>query len=118
MLHEMVSSHFERKRWFRDSSFDLFVWFDPDGKIVAFQLSERRGGRENAVSWDREYGIRAWLVDDGEETPLRNRTPILVATQMFDHSALIQHFRVASEEVDSSIRSFVLTHLHEPAQSS
>jgi hypothetical protein len=68
------------RRWFSDDNFDLVVWYKPDESIDGFELSYDKTGQEKAIRWLSERGISHYLVDSGEQSPLANRTPILLAT--------------------------------------
>jgi multidrug transporter EmrE-like cation transporter len=67
-----------RRRWFTDSDFDLIVWFTPAGTICSFQLCYDRRRRERALTWTQDGGFSHDRIDDGEASPAKNRTPILV----------------------------------------
>lgn|GEM_PF-1514398 len=66
------------RRWFCDKNFDLVAWYRPDGEIHGFQLSYDRTAQEKALTYVEERGISHHLVDSGEDSPLANRTPVLV----------------------------------------
>ncbi|PIR18789.1 MAG: hypothetical protein COV48_05610 [Elusimicrobia bacterium CG11_big_fil_rev_8_21_14_0_20_64_6] len=67
------------RRWFSDEEMDLIVWCAEDGALNGFELCYDKSGRERAFDWRRERGLRHFVVDDGESSPLRNDSPILLA---------------------------------------
>jgi hypothetical protein len=68
-----------KRRWFSDEEMDLIVWYGDDGAISGFELCYDKSKAERAVSWKRGGKPHSFVVDDGEATPLKNRTPILEA---------------------------------------
>lgn len=40
-----------RRRWFTAADMDLFVWQDPGGELVGFQLAYDKPHREKAIYW-------------------------------------------------------------------
>lgn len=105
------------KRWFQDSYFDLFVWQDKNtGHVVCFQLCYDRLGRERVLCWDKKRGFEHHIIDDGEESPHKNMTPIFTQTSFFDYNRVIPHFRQASEKIAPTISFFILQRLAEYQQ--
>lgn len=68
----------EKRRWFRDEYFDLFVWSDAQG-IRAFELCYDKLGDERLLAWRRGGEVTHAKVDSGEDNPSKNNTPIVVA---------------------------------------
>ncbi len=109
MLKE-VSSEKEKepnRRWFSDDYFDLIVWIGQDSAISGFQLCYDKLHRERALTWTRAGGYINERVDDGEDSPTKNRTPILLLDGLFPVQEILTLFVAASAEIDSCIRSFV-----------
>jgi len=46
----------QRRRWFHDDYFDLFVTQASDGRVDGFQLCYGLDSTERALVWDRERG--------------------------------------------------------------
>jgi len=99
------------RRWFADDSFDLVVWVAPAGTVAAFELCYDRPAEERALTWSAEDGFRHFRVDAGEDTPTRNRSPILVAGGGVPGAELVARFAEASRAIDPAIRAFVLDRL-------
>lgn len=97
-----------RRRWFADEHFDLIVWFAEDDTVDGFQLCYNLGHAEHALTWDRSSGYRHDRVDDGESSPTRNRTPILVADAHFPASQILSRMESSCDSVDAPIRTVVV----------
>ena len=67
------------RRWFSNSHFDLVVWYRPDETVEGFELSYDKADKEKAVRWFAGKGLSYYYIDSGEQSPLANRTPMLVA---------------------------------------
>jgi hypothetical protein len=101
------------RRWFSDEEFDLIVWTDDDGSVRAFQLCYNRSGEERALTWSREAGYRHHRVDAGEESPLRNKSPILLTNGPFPTEQVVARFQLAAGEIEADLRAFILEKLRE-----
>ncbi len=114
MLHEINPPGFPEgnltRRWFADGFFDLFVWLDAQGAILAFQLCYDKGHDEHAITWRSPSSYFHQRVDDGENgSGIGKATPILVPNGTFDFSALAQRFKSAIAEIDPQLSTFVYT---------
>jgi len=116
MLQEFPVTHRTTeplRRWFADEYFDLVVWTSETGAIVAFELCYDKPRFERALTWSQERGWGHFRVDSGEDTPIKNHTPILVSDGLFPKSQVIAHLSEASTCIDPTVRAFVLTKLEE-----
>jgi hypothetical protein len=96
------------KRWFSDSYFDLFVWFDQQGIIDRFQLCYGKSQDEHALTWKRPSTYYHQQVDDGENKPGKSKsTPILLPDGMFDFRTIAERFSKESQNIDPDIKQFV-----------
>lgn len=104
----------DRKRlWFQDEFFDLFVWTDPAGKVLAFQLCYDRLKRERVLAWNEKGGFAHRRIDDGEQTPLKNRAPILVADGAFPAAKVGAEFERRNTALESGLRDFIRVKIRE-----
>lgn len=111
------------RRWFTDEEFDLFVWYEDSSRrqILGFQLCYDKRGEQKALTWYRERGYLHTAIDDGESTPLKNRTPILVADGVFPRDRIAALFHEAARNLDPELVELVEGRLeafpvgHEPA---
>ena len=96
-----------RRRWFEHHGLELIVWLDGAELVEGFQLC--RAGR--ALTWRRDAGFTHARVDEGDETPLKNLTPVLVAGTSVPWAGLIEDFRKSSATLEAGLREFVLQRL-------
>ena len=113
MLREALTERAPNRRWFSDDDFDLIVWFDDATTIVAIQLCYDKSRTERAVTWSLQRGHEHFRVDAGEDSPLRNETPLFVADSPFRKDRIVEMFVRAGEALDPAIRSFVVARLLE-----
>lgn len=97
------------RRWFTDEQFDLYVWYESRSarRVVGFQLCYDKQGRQKALTWYRDRGYLHTAVDDGESSPLKNRTPILVADGVFPRDRITALFREAAASLDTGLAELV-----------
>ena len=67
------------RRWFSNGEFNLIVWYGPDEAVEGFELSYGKADKEKVVRWFAGKGLFHYDVDSGEQSPLTNRAPMLVA---------------------------------------
>ena len=97
-----------RRRWFTDEYFDLFVWYDPPDRVCGFELCYGKPADEHALSWQEGAGLTHSRVDDGEQTPLANRTPIMVPDGAFPAAEVAERFQGSGRELEPNLFSLVL----------
>jgi hypothetical protein len=102
-----------RRRWFSDEYFDLVVWQSSRDGLTSFQLCYDKGGTERAVTWTKSRGYGHFRVDTGEDTPIKNMTPLLVTVGTLAKEPVLARFAKASIPLDPVIREFVLQRLRE-----
>jgi hypothetical protein len=102
-----------RRRWFSDDDMDLIVWYMEAGAIHGFQLCYDRQGRERAFTWDEKHGPSHARVDAGEQTPLRNDTPILLPGGVPEIGRVIELFKENARDVEPDIVALVTQKLEE-----
>jgi hypothetical protein len=100
-----------RRRWFVDDYFDVVVWLSPAGEAVALELCYGKPRDERAITWSAGQGYRHFRVDAGEDTPLSNRSPILLPAGAFPRDDLVARFRERAAQLDPEIRDFVIARL-------
>lgn len=104
-----------RRRWFSDEYFDLIVWFSEKGTPEGFQLCYDRRSHERALTWTEDAGYGHSRIDDGEDIPTKNRSPILVSDGSFPAADILKRFEMRSTEVEPQIRQLVSQKLREYA---
>jgi hypothetical protein len=69
------------------------------------------------LRWNARSGVEYALVDDGETTPLKNRSPIAVMNGGPDWDQLLRHFRREGRSIEADLYRFVLNALSKAAYS-
>lgn len=95
------------RRWFSDAVMELIVWYSPAGTVRGFQLCYDRDGRERAFTWHVDAGMAHTAVDDGEDSPLRNDTPILVPDGPARTDLVLEQFRQRCARLDPGLAELV-----------
>ena len=110
MLTEMKNLKAEtgaERRWFADEYFDLFVWSDHNG-WSAFELCYDKAGDERALVWRQGQGFSRVRIDQGEDNPSKNNTPIWTkdsgALRLND---IIERFELAAGGLEPALYDFV-----------
>ncbi|MDX2226854.1 MAG: hypothetical protein SFY92_07180 [Verrucomicrobiae bacterium] len=114
MLKEYPSSQREpklRRRWFSDDSLDLIVWFNARREIRAFQICYGKPYEEHAVAWSAESGFFHSRIDDGEENPGKNKTPVFGRELPPLKDRLLGEFRTRSQSLSPLLSRFILEKL-------
>ncbi len=95
------------RRWFADDELDLIVWYSETGEVVGFQLCYDLRGRERAFTWRRDQGLTHGAVESGEESPLYNRSPMMVADPIAPVEAVISEFKFRSKMLEPDVVEMV-----------
>jgi len=110
-VQQVPSDYF--RRWFADENLDLIVWHKPDQTIHGFQLCYDRSWRHRALTWTEDRGYSHDKIDDGEESPLANRSPMLTPAGPFEATAVLSRFRTSARYVPVRTRIFVRQKIRE-----
>lgn len=102
MLKEIKSERLvsERRRWFTDEYMDVYVWHDKHDALVGFQVCFEKGKAEKAFTWFSSGYCSLAGVDAGEDSPLKNMTPIIVPLDRRDKSTLEREFKARATEME------------------
>ena len=100
------------RRWFSDNYFDLIIWYDEDKVIIGFQLCYDVQNYERAITFS-QGNFSHNKIDQGNESPTKNRTPILVADGYFDDSIVLPKFIAASKNLEAEIANYVISKIKE-----
>ncbi|MDX1434540.1 MAG: hypothetical protein R3286_19010 [Gammaproteobacteria bacterium] len=65
------------RRWFSCAAADLYLWYEDDD-CIAFEFCYGKPHDERSLRWRRDGATIHARIDDGEASPLENRTPIAV----------------------------------------
>lgn len=96
-----------RKRWFRDDTFDLYLWQDAAGHITTLQLCYDRSDDQRILRWDKQAGYGHARVDSPEDKPGRAMSAILVADGIFPAELVLSEFHAAALQLPKDIVKFV-----------
>lgn len=99
----------DTKRWFRDESFDLYLWQTVAGEMVSLQLCYNRVKNEHILRWSSREGYLHARVDSPEDKPGRAMSAILVANGVFPAKLVSEDFLKAALEIPDAVRDFVLS---------
>ncbi len=102
------------KRWFTCREMNLIVWFRRNMPIN-FQLSFKKQGQEQTISWDIQRGFHLYLEDATKTGGNRlQKIPLLVYTCSQDELArLRRNFLVACENIEVGMTDFIYARLME-----
>lgn len=100
-----------RRRWFEDDGFELIVWQDAGGAIEGFQICYRALEGERALTWRAPHGFSHACVDTGDETPVKNQTPILLPAGPVPWEEIAATFRAGSNSLEPAWRELILQRL-------
>ena len=101
------------RRWFFSHEQDLLIWFDEDGRPLAFQLAYGKYRDEHAIRWKVGRGFAHHRVDDGESEGLGNETPLLFPDGVFEAKNVLEQFLALSRDMPKDIVEFVAARLRE-----
>ena len=104
-----------KRRWFESDYFDLFIWQDPSGDFVRFQLCYDVELNERALVWNRAEGFYHDGVDhgDGEPGGGLGQAPILVRDGKFDSGTVVPRFEREAAQMPADVRDFVIAKMRE-----
>ena len=101
-----------KRRWFSDSSLDLYVWYGNENEITQFQICYDKGSNERALSWSKETGISHHAIDDGESRAMHMKsTPILIDVKDSDTVRVGIMFEKLAANIEYGVVSFILEHI-------
>ncbi len=80
------------RRWFADENLEAVIWYDPAGAIAGFQLCYDLRSEPRALTWTLKRGFSHASLDDGDDKPTSNRTPILRISANHDTALLWESF--------------------------
>jgi hypothetical protein len=92
---------------------ELIVWYSPAGAIRGFQLCYDRNGHERAFTWHVEAGMVHTAVDEGDDSPLRNDSPILVPDGVPRTDRVLTEFRERARGLEPELVALVAEKLEE-----
>lgn len=104
----------DRRRWFTDEYWDLYVWSRPDGQFSGFQLCYGKPDAERALTWMAEGRPTHTAVSEtspGRAAATNLEASILVADGEMDVRRVAQRFWRESRHIDNDVRRYVVIKL-------
>ncbi|ABK44879.1 hypothetical protein Mmc1_2379 [Magnetococcus marinus MC-1] len=101
------------KQWFQSGDMDLFIW-SLAGQLVRFQLAYDRTHKERVVAWQSPGPLRHYQVDDGEASPIKNRTPLLTHSTAPAWSQIAQRLQSQAPPHNAPWLAQIVTILQNP----
>jgi hypothetical protein len=96
-----------QRRIFSDLNCDLIIWLESDETIHGFCFSYELQSQARALTWTARKGFFHDRIDQGEESPLANRSPMLIRQVAPPPGVIAQRFQEVSGELPHAIRDFV-----------
>jgi hypothetical protein len=110
----------DRRRWFTDKEWDLYVWYNEADEISGFQLCYDKEDREKAITWFAKRGFSHTKVNFDSEVfrwgGPRMRTSVLVRDGLLDKESVLSRFREDSRNIDPQVVEFVCLKIMEFVQ--
>jgi hypothetical protein len=91
------------RRWFRDTGWDLIVWYASDDHIRGFQLCHDTLGPEHAVTWHEGSRLTHNRVDTGEGSPMHDLSPVLVPGEIAPSTRILDGFSARAATLETEI---------------
>lgn len=99
------------RRWFTCATADLYLWQDEQG-IAAFEFCWGKPSDERLLRWSRDGTTLHARVDDGEDDPASNRSPVLDGAVTYDAEAASLAFELVGADVETCVYRLLLGALH------
>jgi hypothetical protein len=99
------------RRWFEDESYELVMWYLPDGSVEGFQILYNGKVAERALTWRKGAGFTHWRVDNGTSSPMKNLAPILLPNGRTPWAKVLREFEESSAGLEPDVRAFVMQRL-------
>ncbi len=105
----------ERRRWFESDKLELIVWHTPTGAMTGFQIVYAFAAADRgALTWRVNQGFAHSRIDEGEDSALKNCTPVLVPTGTVPLEPIRDLFVQLSTGIEPDLRNTILQ-LFQPA---
>jgi hypothetical protein len=96
-----------RRRWFESEGLDLVVWLDARGNVSGFQLCYEIGLGQHALTWRTGRGFAHSSIDTGDDTPLKNESPVLHPAGNAPWPEIVQLFDQHSGTLAPALRRLI-----------
>jgi hypothetical protein len=106
----------DRRRWFTDDYWDLYVWVNAAGEFSGFQLCYGKPDAERALTWMEGQSPAHTGVSEaspGRAGAMNLEASILVADGTMDVRTVARRFWQESKGIDKTVRIYVVLKLKE-----
>ena len=101
-----------RRRWFEDDGVELIVWYDSGDAIRGFQICYSvDSARAHALTWRRGLGFQHDQIDEGDDGPLKNQTPLLIPDGQVPWDWITAAVERGSAGLEADLRTLILERL-------
>ena len=100
------------RKWISDDYFDLIVWYR-DNTIEGFQLCYGKPWDTQAITWFSGDRFSHHRIDEGDDDPTANRSPILTPGGTFQRDKVISEFNLRSVLLPPEIQNLVKEKIRE-----
>jgi hypothetical protein len=99
------------RRWFVDDQIEIFVWYEPDGGIFGFQICCKSSDASLVSTWTRMRGFSHSILDEGEDKPTVNRSPLLRPAPPRNLGLVQRSFAAIADGLPQAEQAFVTAKL-------
>jgi len=105
----------DRKRWFTDDDWDVYVWNRADGSFSGFQLCYDKTGYQRAFTWmEGQAPAHTAILEHSNSGGTHDQSsPLLVSDGTADIRGLATSFWQVSRDIDPRVRNHVAAKLRE-----
>ena len=95
------------RRWFTGEDLEIVVWYDEAGAISGFQICYDPRSQPRALTWTLKRGFSHAAIDDGDDKPTSNRTPMLRPCGYYDAAKLRESFLASGGGLPAREKAFI-----------
>jgi hypothetical protein len=104
----------DKRRWFTDDDWDVYVWNRKDGSYSGMQLCYAKSRNQRALTWmDGKPPYHATVSEEAGPGNHGKEAAMLVADGTLDIAGLARHFWKVSREIDPEVRKHIIGKLKE-----
>lgn len=110
MLRKLSTKNSTDQIWYCDDDWDLVVWINADQSPRGFQICYDRDDAEKALTFvNGEFSHE--LVDEGNDEPHTNHSPVLDGEIPFNAKNLLKLFETKADHVEKIYFDYIKTNL-------
>ena len=109
-LQEVQVHALKSTQWFRSTIADLVIESNSNGEIVHFSFSYRRRRENLSIEWDG-FHLKSFQIDEGEQDPTFNRSPLILAEMETPVNEALVVFCKVADQLEPKIFDFVSSKL-------